>query len=175
MQVVSTTVMAVGGRDLAEKKAILARLSAIEELAGMDVLCSDKTGTLTQNKLELFDPVVVDASLTPNELVFLAALAAKRMSEGADAIDTVVTNAVSNDDKKRFDDYDELDFEPFDPVTKRTVARLAGPNGKEVRIAKGATKVILDMCRDKDKVRAQVLRANQDLSLIHISEPTRPY
>ena len=164
MQVVSTTVMAVGGRDLAEKKAILARLSAIEELAGMDVLCSDKTGTLTQNKLELFDPVVVDASLTPNELVFLAALAAKRMSEGADAIDTVVTNAVSNDDKQRFDDYDELDFEPFDPVTKRTVARLAGPNGKEVRIAKGATKVILDMCRDKDKVRAQVLRANQDLA-----------
>ena len=106
MQVVSTTVMAVGGRDLAEKKAILARLSAIEELAGMDVLCSDKTGTLTQNKLELFDPVVVDAALTPNELVFLAALAAKRMSEGADAIDTVVTNAVSNDDKQRFDDYD---------------------------------------------------------------------
>ena len=71
---------------------------------------------------------------------------------------------MSNDDKRRFDDYDELDFEPFDPVTKRTVARLAGPNGKEVRIAKGATKVILDMCRDKDKVRAQVLRANQDLA-----------
>ena len=94
---------------------------------------------------------------------FLAALAAKRMSEGADAIDTVVTNAVSNDDKQRFDDYDELDFEPFDPVTKRTVA-AKGPNGKEVRIAKGATKVILDMCRDKDKVRAQVLRANQDLA-----------
>ena len=164
MQVVSTTVMAVGGRDLAEKKAILARLSAIEELAGMDVLCSDKTGTLTQNKLELFDPVVVDPSLTANELVFLAALAAKRMKEGADAIDTVVANAVSPEDQKRFAQYPELDFEPFDPVTKRTVARLNTPEGKELSVAKGATKVILEMCKDSEKVRAQVLRANQELA-----------
>ncbi|KAH8048058.1 hypothetical protein JL720_15920 [Aureococcus anophagefferens] len=68
MQIVSTTVMAVGGRSLAEKKAILARLSAIEELAGMDILCSDKTGTLTQNKLQLFDPVLIDPDVDANEL-----------------------------------------------------------------------------------------------------------
>ena len=101
MQIVSTTVMAVGGRSLAEKKAILARLSAIEELAGMDILCSDKTGTLTQNKLQLFDPVIIDPDSTANELVFLGALAAKRMASGADAIDTVIVNSVADADRAR--------------------------------------------------------------------------
>jgi len=155
--------MAVGGRSLAEKKAILARLSAIEELAGMDVLCSDKTGTLTQNKLQLFDPVLVDTTISASELVFLAALAAKRMASGADAIDTVVANSVADADRARLDDYEELDFTPFDPVLKRTEARLRGPDG-EVRITKGATGVVLDLCSDKAEVEAKVLRANQDLA-----------
>ena len=131
MQIVSTTVMAVGSRALAEKKAIVARLSAIEELARMNMLCSDKTGTLTLNKLELFDPTIIHASLEgkPNELTFYGALAAKRM-EGADAIDTVITNAVkANGDGPRLEKYTEVDFTPFDPVTKRTEATLEGPRG----------------------------------------------
>ena len=55
--------MAVGSRSLAEKKAIVARLSAIEELAGMNMLCSDKTGTLTLNKLKMNDPVIIHPSI----------------------------------------------------------------------------------------------------------------
>jgi len=164
MQVVSTTVMAVGGRALAEKKAILARLSAIEELAGMNVLCSDKTGTLTQNKLQLFDPVLIDASRTPEDLVFLAALAAKRMASGADAIDTVVVAAVADKDRARFADYAELEFTPFDPVTKRTEARVSGPDGRELRVTKGATKVVLELCGDREAIRGRVMQANQDLA-----------
>jgi uncharacterized protein YqhQ len=53
MRVVCTTTMALGCRTLAKEKAIVARLSAVEELAGMDTLCSDKTGTLTMNKMEV--------------------------------------------------------------------------------------------------------------------------
>lgn len=164
MQIVSTTVMAVGGRTLAERKAILARLSAIEELAGMDVLCSDKTGTLTQNKLQLFEPVLIDDSISVNELVFLAALAAKRLAQGSDAIDTVVAASVAESDRPRLDNYEVLDFTPFDPVIKRTEVRVQDPQGSEMRITKGATKVVLEMCADKEHVRDHVLAANDALA-----------
>ena len=56
MQVVCTTTMAVGSKHLSEKKAVVARLSAIEELAGMSILCSDKTGTLTKNQVRVEEP-----------------------------------------------------------------------------------------------------------------------
>ena len=164
MQIVSTTVMAVGGRSLAEKKAILARLSAIEELAGMDILCSDKTGTLTQNRLQLFDPVLIDPDVDANELVFLGALAAKRMASGADAIDTVIVASVADADRSRLDDFEELEFTPFDPVLKRTEARVMGPDGREMRVTKGATKVVLDLCADKHAVGASVMKANDSLA-----------
>ena len=165
MQIVSTTVMAVGGRVLADKKAILARLSAIEELAGMDVLCSDKTGTLTQNKLKLYDPVLVDPTLkSASELVFIASLAAKRMSEGADAIDTVIANSVAEADKPRWKEHVETDFTPFDPVIKRTEAIVKTPNGDVFKVTKGATKVVLEMCANKAECTDVVLGANLDLA-----------
>ncbi|KAH8069903.1 hypothetical protein JL721_5439 [Aureococcus anophagefferens] len=146
-----------------EKKAILARLSAIEELSGMDILCSDKTGTLTQNKLQLFDPVLIDPAVDKDELVFLGALAAKRMASGADAIDTVIVASVAERDRPRLDAHEELDFTPFDPVLKRTEATVATA-GAVLRVTKGATKVVLDLCADKAAVEADVLRANQDLA-----------
>src|SRR5208283_2705825 len=87
MPTVLSVTMAVGARLLAKKKAIVTRLSAIEELAGVDILCCDKTGTLTQNKLTLGDPFCV-GGIAPDQVVLLAALASR--AEDKDTIDLVV-------------------------------------------------------------------------------------
>ena len=107
MQVVSTSTMAVGARKLADMGVIVARLGAIEEMAGMNMLCSDKTGTLTQNKLKLYEPIVV-GDVTARELIFYAALAAKRMEEGQDAIDFCVTKDCQSEPEmaKRLEDFE---------------------------------------------------------------------
>lgn len=74
---VVTTTMAVGAAYLSKRKAIVRRLSAIESLAGVEILCSDKTGTLTKNKLELHEPYCV-RGVDPNDLMLTACLAATR-------------------------------------------------------------------------------------------------
>ena len=94
MPTVLSVTMAVGARLLAKKKAIVTRLVAIEELAGVDVLCADKTGTLTQNKLSLGDPFGVND--IPAEQVILAAALASR-ADNNDTIDLAVLGGLKND------------------------------------------------------------------------------
>jgi hypothetical protein len=85
--------MAIGAGQLAEKECIVKHFTAIEELAGMDVLCSDKTGTLTKNKLEVFDSLVYDKKYTKEDILFFGALAANELTK--DAIDTAMFNYIS--------------------------------------------------------------------------------
>ena len=87
MPTVLSVTMAVGARVLAHCQAIVSRLASIEELAGMDVLCSDKTGTLTQNKLTLGEPYLLEG-IAKDELLLAAALASR--AENQDAIDQAV-------------------------------------------------------------------------------------
>ncbi|KAJ3332186.1 plasma membrane H+-ATPase [Gonapodya sp. JEL0774] len=86
---VVTTTMAVGAAMLAEKQAIVSRLTSIEALAGVDILCSDKTGTLTKNKLTVHDPYVLPGHLS-DELFLAAALASHRSGRGIDPIDKAI-------------------------------------------------------------------------------------
>ena len=154
MQVVCTSTMAVGARRLAERKVIVARLSAIEELAGMTVLCSDKTGTLTKNELTLKPPTLF-GDMDEEELTFFAALAANRKSADMDAIDQVIVDKVPErgpadpEDrwtKEKLDSFEMIKFTPFNPTIKRTEAALNAPNGAPLRVAKGAPQVVLRMC-----------------------------
>ena len=154
MPTVLAVTMAVGASLLAKKKAIVSRLAAIEELAGVDVLCSDKTGTLTQNKLTLGDPFCIN-NVTADQVILFAALASRE--ENNDTIDLAVLGGLKN--KKALKDYKVVHFQPFDPVHKRTEADVKGSDGKEFKVTKGAPQVILELSNNTAKVKLDVEKA----------------
>eukprot|EP01087_Luapelamoeba_hula_P015695 TRINITY_DN4717_c0_g2_i1.p1 TRINITY_DN4717_c0_g2~~TRINITY_DN4717_c0_g2_i1.p1 ORF type:complete len:1067 (+),score=193.16 TRINITY_DN4717_c0_g2_i1:51-3203(+) len=153
MPTVLSVTMAMGAAKLAEKQAIVARLTAIEELAGMDVLCSDKTGTLTLNKLTLSEPIVVDQhhDVTPETVKLHAALAAQRVN--ADAIDFAVTESLGENKHVIEDEYELIKLVPFDPVSKRSTATLKRKSdGKVFKTCKGAPQVLLKSVVNRDEI-----------------------
>jgi H+-transporting ATPase len=154
MPTVLSVTMAVGARLLAAKQAIVSRLVAIEELAGMDMLCSDKTGTLTQNKLTLGDPFSVEG-ITTDEVILSAALASR--AENQDTIDLAVLGGLTNDQALK--GYKLVHFQPFDPVHKRTEATVNSPDGKTFKVTKGAPQVILELAANAADVKYAVDRA----------------
>jgi H+-transporting ATPase len=147
MPAVLSVTMAIGAMALSKMKAIVARLESIEEMAGMDVLCSDKTGTLTQNKLTLGDPVLFDAS-SAQSVILAGALASK--AEDRDAIDDAVIRGLKAADGLK--DYKQKAFVPFDPVNKRTEATIEDSKGNTFKVAKGAPQVIIEMCAPAESV-----------------------
>src|SRR5471030_2866948 len=154
MPTVLSVTMAVGARLLAKKEAIVSRLVAIEELAGVDVLCADKTGTLTQNKLTLGDPFCVNHF--PAEQVILAAALASR-AENNDTIDLAVIGGVKNKDELK--SFQVFHFQPFDPVYKRTEASVKTADGKQFKVTKGAPQVILELSANTAQVKSKVEKA----------------
>jgi len=163
MPTVLSVTMAVGARLLAKKQAIITRLSAIEELAGVDILCSDKTGTLTLNKLTLGDPFMLNG-IAAGDLILDAALASS--ADDKDTIDLAVIGAVK--DPKTLTACKVLHFQPFDPVHKRTEATVKGADGKQFWVAKGAPQVTLGMAAKvgavSDDVKSAIEKAVKDFA-----------
>lgn len=154
MPTVLSVTMAIGARLLAKKQAIVSKLVAIEELAGVDILCSDKTGTLTQNKLSLGDPLSV-SNIPKEEVILYAALASRE--ENNDAIDLAVIGGVK--DKEILKQYQLIHFQPFDAVCKRTEALIKEQSGKEIKVTKGAPQVILSLSANGEQVKNSVENA----------------
>ena len=154
MPTVLSVTMAVGARLLATKKAIVTRLVAIEELAGVDVLCSDKTGTLTENKLTLGDPFSVK-DITAEQVVIAAALASR--ADDDDTIDLAVLAGLKGNDALA--GYQVIEFRPFDPVHKRTEAAVTAADGTSFKVTKGAPQVILALAANAGQVKAHVDKA----------------
>jgi H+-transporting ATPase len=154
MPAVMSVTMALGARVLAAKKAIVTRLSAVEELAGIDVLCSDKTGTLTQAKLTLGDTFALN-KINPDEVILAGALASR--AEDKDPIDLAVLSGVK--DPESLKSYQIVHFQPFDPVHKRTEATVKGKDGKEFKTTKGAPQVILALDPNAAKIQPEVEKA----------------
>ena len=136
---VLSVTMAVGAEKLARLKAIVSRLVSIEELAGVNVLCADKTGTLTKNELTLGDALPA-TDVEARALVVAAALAANR--NDPDAIDGAILSAATDADLAP---YEVRKFIPFDPVSKRAEVEVER-DGRVFRTSKGAPQVILDLC-----------------------------
>ncbi|KAF2264310.1 plasma-membrane proton-e [Lojkania enalia] len=146
LPVVTTTTLAVGAAYLAEQKAIVQKLTAIESLAGVDVLCSDKTGTLTANQLSLREPYVVEGE-DPNWMMAVAALASSHNLKSLDPIDKVTILSIRKYPKAREIlgyGWKTLKFTPFDPVSKRITA-VCTMGGDTYTCAKGAPKAILNL------------------------------
>ncbi|HDO35955.1 MAG TPA: plasma-membrane proton-efflux P-type ATPase, partial [Nitrospirae bacterium] len=143
---VLSVTMAVGAMSLAKKQAIVSRLVSIEELAGVDVLCSDKTGTLTQNRMTVSDPVPFGGH-TVQELMLYAALASKE--ENKDPIETPIFEYIQKTGQtKELTRYQQTKFTPFDPVSKRTEA-IVKSGDKTFLVTKGASQVILGLCGEQ--------------------------
>jgi H+-transporting ATPase len=159
MPTVLSVTMAVGARLLARKQAIVSKLVAIEELAGVDVLCADKTGTLTQNKLTLGDPFCLDA-ITADDLILACAVASQAANN--DTIDLAVLAGLK--DKQALKPYQITHFQPFDPVHKRTEATVKGADGKTFKVTKGAPQVILALSATAATVKSAVDKAVDDFA-----------
>jgi len=159
MPTVLSVTMAVGARLLAKKKAIVSKLVAIEELAGVDVLCADKTGTLTQNKLTLGDAFSVN-NIPAGQIILTAALASR--ADNNDTIDLAVLGGLKN--KEELKDYQVVHFLPFDPVHKRTEATVKGKDGKTFKVTKGAPQVILALSANVGSVKAAAEKAVNDFA-----------
>ena len=154
MPTVLSVTMAVGARLLAKRQAVVSRLVAIEELAGVDVLCADKTGTLTQDKLTLGDPFCVEG-VTAAEVILDGALASR--ADNDDTIDLAVLKGVKDQDTLKT--YHVGHFTPFDPVHKRTEAEVKDKDGKSFKVTKGAPQVILALSANAGQVKAAVQKS----------------
>lgn len=145
---VLSVTMAVGAMNLARRKAIVSRLTAIEEMAGVDVLCADKTGTLTKNEMRVAEPVVL-GGIGKHELFLVAALASR--PENRDPIEIPIFDYIDEHfaelDVKA---YRQIRFIPFDPIRKRTEAEIE-KGGDHFVAMKGAAQVLLEMAEIPDK------------------------
>ncbi|KAL6898037.1 hypothetical protein ACP4OV_006633 [Aristida adscensionis] len=145
MPTVLSVTMAIGSHRLSQQGAITKRMTAIEEMAGMDILCSDKTGTLTLNKLTVDKSLIeVYSKGVDKDMVLLYAARASRV-ENQDAIDTCIVNMLGNPKEARAG-IQEVHFLPFNPVDKRTAITYVDGNGDWHRVSKGAPEQIIELC-----------------------------
>ncbi|MGA2875557.1 MAG: plasma-membrane proton-efflux P-type ATPase [Nitrososphaerales archaeon] len=159
MPAVLSVCMTVGASALAKKEAIVSKLVAIDEMAGVDILCADKTGTITKNELTVGE-VKTFNKYTANDVLLYATLASRE--EDKDPIDdTIIKKAKTLDGMpSSISSFKISSFKPFDPVSKRTEAAVEGKDGHGFQVTKGAPQVVLSLVHDKS-VEGEV---NEDVS-----------
>ncbi|CAF0934383.1 unnamed protein product [Adineta steineri] len=161
MPTVLSVTLAIGAKQLSEHKAIVTHVTAIEELAAVTILCSDKTGTLTLNKLVIDKESIKKYSdIESDGIIYHAAIASR--IDHPDAIDACVMSTYGDKNKIR-EGIEELNFKPFNPTDKRTeITYKQTKDGSVHRISKGMSHAILDLCT-RDKTDEQIKQLNTDV------------
>jgi H+-transporting ATPase len=153
IEIVTTTTLALGSHELSEHGAIVKRLSCIEDMAGMSILCSDKTGTLTQNVMMIQEYTPCRPGETQYSILRYAAMAAKWEETPKDALDRMVLSTV---DLSSLENMELLDYMPFDPTVKRTEGTVRDKNtGVIFKTTKGMPNIIMKLIKD-EKVKSAV-------------------
>ena len=179
IEIVTTTTLALGSKELSHHGAIVTRLAAIEDMAGMSILCSDKTGTLTLNKMEIQaeTPVYSDGqtqytllryaamgklnNFRRNILTNCLLLAAKWKEPPRDALDTLTLTKV---DMESMEQVEQLEFMPFDPIVKRTEGTIREKaTGLTYKTSKGAPHVILHLVNGSKPNKAVAAKVEADV------------
>ncbi|KAI9279124.1 plasma-membrane proton-efflux P-type ATPase [Sporodiniella umbellata] len=174
---VMSVTMAVGAKQLAAKQVIVKRLTAVEELASVSVLCSDKTGTLTLNELT-FDTPWLTNGYSQEDILLYSYLAAEQGAN--DPIELAVRRAAESQvtilkertNKREIPGYKVIQFEPFNPTTKMTQATIQNLNTNETfRVAKGAPQVITRLVGgDNEAVKAVNTLARKGLRALGVAK-----
>ena len=153
---VLTIVQSVGAMDLAKKGALVTRLDSVEDAASIDIICFDKTGTITQNKLSVVDSIPFYEN-KKEDVLRIAALTSR--TEGMELIDLAVIE-YTNKLGISFNEYKQVSYTPFDPSVKRTEA-IVEIGEKRFRTVKGATQMIMSLCANVDKETKE--KVNKDI------------
>ncbi len=154
---VLSVTMAVGARDLAKRQAVVSHLPVVEEMSGVDVLCADKTGTITRNELAIADVTAIGEGARRDQVLRDAALTVEQGSR--DPIDAAILEALGGP----VEGCEVLDFEPFDADRKRAEA-LVREGDAEYRVAKGAVQAIFDLCGEGDPGAGRVEGATAEFA-----------
>lgn len=164
MPTVLSVMQALGAVELSKEGAIVLRLTAVEEIAGMEVLCSDKTGTLTLNRLTVDQPIVLVKDMDAPEVLWHAALAANK--ENTDAIDLAMFASLDEQQNAEYDKQEILKYHPFDPTDKWTWSKVRQPDGKVIHAAKGAPQIILG----RSEVNGSAIKARVDSEIDNLAK-----
>jgi H+-transporting ATPase len=149
MPAVLSVSMAVGAEALAKKEAIVSKLVSIEEMAGVDILCADKTGTITKNELTVGEVIALEGHAESDVLIY--AVLASREEDRDPIDDTIIARAKgATSFATLVGPYKVVAFRPFDPVSKRTEATVQEADGQTFKVSKGAPQVILSLLQDGD-------------------------
>jgi len=179
LPVMFTVSMAVGSKELARRGVLVTRLSAAEDAATMDVLCVDKTGTITMNQLTVTGVIPLEHA-TEADVLFAGALASQEANQ--DPIDLAFLAAA--EERHIFDGLPKVtrvSFTPFDAKNRRTEA-IVEQNGKRLRMSKGAVRTVAQVCGLESpaiaaleaRVNESALKGYRTLAVARASETGAP-